>query len=241
MQKASEEGKSQDLHNSEPKQRLGETVQGMGQSVPEYVDGENRNAKSEIRNSDGCEETLQKASEEGKSQDLHYSEPKQCLEETKVDEAVEKAPVGRLRRTMGVIVKTTPPTAAPIATEQPEAEPPTLEQLEGYWGEMLEAMKGELPKLAEQLTGRELRMEGEDMFVVVVNNSYLDAEIKPHLLRMLTYLRKRCGRPRLNCRVEVVYEEKEAVAYAPRDKYDAMALKNPTIEKLRELVPDVDY
>ena len=47
--KASEKGKSQDLHYSEPKQ---------------------------------CHEvTLRKASEEGKSQDLHYPEPKQCLEE----------------------------------------------------------------------------------------------------------------------------------------------------------------
>ncbi len=152
----------------------------------------------------------------------------------------DKAPVGRLRRTMGVNVKTTP-TASAATAEQPEAPPPTLEQLQGCWGEMVEAMRGELPKLAEQLKGRELRLEGDDMFVVVVSNSYLDAEIRPHLLRMLTYLRKRCGRPKLNCRVEVVYEEKEAVAYAPRDKYDAMALKNPTIEKLRELFPDVDY
>lgn len=160
----------------------------------------------------------------------------------KVDEGVERVPVGKLRRTMGVNVKTTPTATATAHAEQPEtAEAPTLEQLVVCWGEMVEAMRDELPKLAEQLKGRELRLEGDDMFVVVVNNSYLDAEIRPHLLRMLTYMRKRCGRPRLNCRVEVVYEEKEAVAYAPRDKYDAMALKNPTIEKLRELFPDVDY
>jgi hypothetical protein len=153
----------------------------------------------------------------------------------------EKAPVGKLRRTMGVNIKTTATALAAVSTEQPSAPPPTQEQLEGYWGEMLEAMRCELPKLADQLGGRELRVEADDMFVVVVNNSYLDAEIRPHLLRMLTYLRKRCGRPMLNCRVEVVYEEKEAVAYAPRDKYDVMAQKNPKIEIFREMFPDVDY
>lgn len=156
----------------------------------------------------------------------------------KVDE--EKAPVGKLRMKMGVSVKTT----VSVPVEQPvqkEVAPLTQEALEKYWGEMLEAIKEEQPKLVDQLRGRELRLEDGDMFAVVVNNSYLDAEIRPHLIKMLTILREKSGRQMLNCRVEVVYEEKEAVAYAPRDKYDVMVKKNPVLEKMRELFPEVDY
>lgn len=159
----------------------------------------------------------------------------------KVDPGAEKQPVGKLRRTMGVSVKTTSAPPPPAEVEPTHCLPLTSETLQQYWADMVEAMQHPLPKLAEQLRGRQLRLEGEESFIIEVNNSYLDAEIRPHLLRMLTYLRRRCGHPLLNCRVEVVYEQKEALAYTPRDKYDAMAQQNPTIEKLRELFPDVDY
>ncbi len=151
------------------------------------------------------------------------------------------APVGRLHRTMGISIKTEP-IAPPTTTQEvaKEAEPLTLESLTVHWQAMLEAMGAEMPKLAEQLKGRELRMEEEDKFVIVVNNSYAEAEIRPHLIRMLTFLRARSGRPKLNCRVEVVYEEHEAVAYTARDKYDVMLRANPALESLRVLFPEVD-
>ena len=143
---------------------------------------------------------------------------------------------------MGISVKVTP-TELPKAEEAPtEALPPIGdEELRVCWEAMAEAMKGELPKLSEQLKEKELRLEGENFFVILVNNSYLDAEIRPHLIRMLTYLRKRSGRPDLNCRVEVVYEEREAVAYSPRDKYEVMSQANPALEEFRIIFPEVDY
>lgn len=157
----------------------------------------------------------------------------------KVDKEVEVK--GKLHRTMGISVKTEP-TVKPVVSEpEPQELPPlTLEQLTAYWGEMLKAMQPELPKLAAQLEGKELRLEGDEMFVVVVNNSYLDAEIRPHLIRMLTYLRKLSHRPMLNCRVEVVYEEHEAVAYTARDKYDVMVQANPMLDNFRVLFSEVD-
>ncbi len=163
----------------------------------------------------------------------------------KVDQGVagEKAPVGRLHRTMGISVKTEPivaPTVAKEVAEEEAAEPLTPESLTAHWEAMREAMGAELPKLAEQLKGRELRLEDEDNFVIVVNNSYAEAEIRPHLIRMLTFLRKRSHRPKLNCRVEVVYEEHEAVAYSARDKYDVMVQANPALDSFRVLFPEVD-
>lgn len=105
---------------------------------------------------------------------------------------------------------------------------------------MVEAFAAENQKLADQLKDREITMEGEDMFVITVSNSYLDAEIRHNLIRILTFLREKSGRPGLNCRTQVVYEEKEAVAYSARDKYDVMQAANPAIDSFRVLFPDVD-
>ena len=74
-----------------------------------------------------------------------------------------------------------------------------------------------------------------------MSNSYIESEIKPYLIRMLTFLRSKSGRPNLNCKTEVVYEEKEAKAYTPRDKYDVMQQANPILETFRIIFPEVDY
>lgn len=105
---------------------------------------------------------------------------------------------------------------------------------------MIEAMREPMPKLADLLADRKVRLEEDDLFAIIVSNSYVEAEIKPNLIRMLTYLRTKTGRPDLNCRVEVVYEEKESVAYTARDKYDVMASVNPMLNTFRVLFPDVD-
>ena len=57
---------------------------------------------------------------------------------------------------------------------------------------------------------------------------------------MLTYLRRLSHRPQLNCHVEVVYEEHEAVAYSARDKYDVMVQANPMLDNFRVLFSEVD-
>jgi hypothetical protein len=132
-------------------------------------------------------------------------------------------------------------TTPPSQPEQNECPPLNQEGLHRCWDAMIEAMKNELPKLAEQLKDKELRMDEEDFFTIIVNNSFIESEIKPHLIRMLTYLRGKSGRPNLNCKTEVVYEEKEAVAYTPRDKYDVMQKSNPALDTFRVLFPEVDY
>jgi len=72
---------------------------------------------------------------------------------------------------------------------------------------MLEALKGEFPKLYDHLKDKELRIDEEDHFTILVSNSFVESEIKQYLIRMLTYLRSKSGRPNLNCKIEVVYEE----------------------------------
>ena len=152
--------------------------------------------------------------------------------------------VGRVRRVSGISVKTSTVTSADLVSFKPHAEhlpPLTLEELKPLWQEMLDRMKEEHPKLVGILKERELRMDGDEHFVIVVNNSFLESEIKPHLIQMLEILRSLAQRPLLNCSVLVEYEEREAIIYHPRDKYDVMHAANPTLAEFRKLFPDVDY
>ena len=152
--------------------------------------------------------------------------------------------VGRVRRVSGISVKTSAVTSADLASLKPHAEhlpPLTLEELKPLWQEMLDRMKEEHPKLVGILNERELRMDGDEHFVIVVNNSFLESEIKPHLIQMLEILRSLAQRPLLNCSVLVEYEEREAIIYHPRDKYDVMFAANPTLAEFRKLFPEVDY
>lgn len=152
--------------------------------------------------------------------------------------------VGRVRRVSGISVKPTTVTPADLASLKPHAEhlpPLTVEELKPLWQEMLDRMKEEQPKLVGILKDCELRMDGDDHFVIVVNNSFLESEIKPHLIPMLEILRSLAQRPLLNCSVLVEYEEREAVIYHPRDKYDVMTATNPKLAEFRKLFPEVDY
>ena len=152
------------------------------------------------------------------------------------------APVGRLRRASAVSLKDIGAPSGTAASPEvlPDGPPLTQEALKALWDEMLEELAKDAPWLAEQLSGRPLHFESEDQFVVEVNSSYMDAEIKPRLIAMLTFMRQKGRRKNLNCKVEVVYEEHEATVYYARDKYDVMTKENPELERFRVLFPDVE-
>ena len=107
--------------------------------------------------------------------------------------------------------------------------------------QVLDHLKESNPDLWETLQNRAVRYQGDNTFAVVVNNSFYEAEIKLHLIEMLTFLRNVSGQPLLNCHVEVEQVEHEALIYHPRDKYDTMLKSNPALEHFRVLFPDVDY
>lgn len=144
-----------------------------------------------------------------------------------------------VHRLSGISLKMAP-AAMPTAEPRQERPPLTQESLEECWRSMLGVMEDKEPKLAATLKDRVIRLEWEDFFVVEVGNSFVEAEIRPHLREMLEEMRRTSGRRLLNCKVEVVYEEREAVIYAPRDKYDAMSKNNPVLDTFRILFPEVD-
>lgn len=161
---------------------------------------------------------------------------------------LQHQPAGRLRRVGSISIKDVAPKDTPAAntpTDVVEAPPLDLERLQTIWNEMVEDFghsdKKEFQKLATQLNNRPLEIEGEDQFVIIVSNSFLESEIKSFLIQMLSSLRQKSQRPKLNCRIKVVYEEKKSVAYSPRDKYDVMQQANSALDTFRILFPEVDY
>lgn len=147
---------------------------------------------------------------------------------------------GRLRRVDSVSLKMEQVEMPTIMNSERNNPPLTQEGLEAVWKDMLEAMREPMPKLYDVLVDKEVRLTGDDEFVLVVSNSYTENEIKNHLIRMLTYLRKRSGRPMLNCTMDIVMVERETKPYTARDKYDAMLQENPTLDMMRVLFPDVE-
>lgn len=153
--------------------------------------------------------------------------------------AAADAQISKVHRVSGISIKTTPAT---VVSAMPQDERPPLTQatLEDCWRAMLGVLEAGEPKLAATLGDRVIRLEGEDFFVVEVGNSFVEAEIRPHLREMLEEMRRTSGRRLLNCKVRVVYEEREAVIYAPRDKYEVMSKNNPALDTFRILFPEVD-
>lgn len=171
---------------------------------------------------------------------------------SKEDPSASSAPAprpafGRLRRPGSISIKDAIPDTPQAALKPQEVVGPPLdiERLQSLWNEMVEAMgksdKREYQKLALQLKDRQLEIEAEDQFVIIVSNSFLESEIKNFLIQILSFLRSKSQRPQLNSRIKVVYEEKKSVAYSPRDKYDVMQKHNPAIDTFRILFPEVDY
>lgn len=133
------------------------------------------------------------------------------------------------------------PRPAVVAAAPAEAKPIDQQLLEQYWAQAMGHFESVWPKTVAAVRSRKLRLEDSDSFVVEVPNSFITAELKPHLMELLEYLRPLAGRPALNCRCEVVYDEvQEAVVYSARDKYSVMSQANPMLATFKVLFPEVD-
>lgn len=147
----------------------------------------------------------------------------------------------KLRRADNISVKLSPNDVAVLPQEATVLQPPlSQERLEEVWKLMLTSIAEVEPRLFEHLKDRKVKMVEEDVFELYVDNSYIESEIKMHLIRMLTYLRKKSGRPELNCLIKIVVVEKESRPYSARDKYDAMVKENKVLETMRIIFPDVE-
>lgn len=118
-----------------------------------------------------------------------------------------------------------------------EVKPLTQEGLEGYWGEVAAELGLEL--LMEK--GKPRVGDHAGRIEIDAQSTYFHDEFKPHRIEVMELLRKKCGMPMLECKVNPLFLDKEEVIYSPQDKYKAMLQTNPKLLELRKLFPQIDY
>ena len=128
-----------------------------------------------------------------------------------------------------------------VKVEQPrlqaEVKPLTQEDLERYWGEVAEEL--DLALLMEK--GKPRLGEHSGRIEIDAQSTYFNDDFKPHRIDVMEALRKKCGMPMLECKVNPLFVEKEEIIYSPQDKYKAMLQVNPKLVELRKLFPQIDY
>lgn len=144
------------------------------------------------------------------------------------------------RRVSGVSVRLNRTDAALSRLPVPDLPPITPDELRACWEKALDQFASSQPQLAATLRFKELRIDRDNHFNIVVNSDYTSAEIKPSLIAILSILRSLSKRPLLNCSTLVEYIERESKPYTARDKYDVMSKTNPALETFRILFPEVD-
>ena len=129
----------------------------------------------------------------------------------------------------------------PVKSETPrlqaEVKPLSQEDLERYWREAAEELN--LTLLMEK--GKPRLGEHGGRIEIDALSTYFHDEFKPHRIDVMELLRKKCGMPMLECKVNPLFVDKNEVIYSPQDKYKAMLQTNPKLVELRKLFPQIDY
>ncbi|MBP5548699.1 MAG: hypothetical protein J6X58_07415 [Bacteroidales bacterium] len=116
----------------------------------------------------------------------------------------------------------------------------TQERLEELWAQLVESCKDD-EKLYELLADKKVVLKNNNLFNIQVPNLYLDTLLLNYQNRILGFLRQATCNESLQYKAVVVVEKVEARAYLPRDKFDEMAKRNPSMLTLRKLFPDIDF
>lgn len=120
-------------------------------------------------------------------------------------------------------------------TAQLDVRELTQDDLSRYWGEVAaelglkDIMDAGKPRLGEH-PGK-IEIDAQTV-------SFHD-EFKPHRTEVMQAIRKKCGMPMLDCKVNQLYVEKDTVIYNAKDKYAIMQQKNPALENLLRLLPNI--
>ena len=125
--------------------------------------------------------------------------------------------------------------ARPVLQE--EVKPLTQEDLDRYWTEIADELNLQL--LMEK--GKPRLSDHNGCIEIDAQTTYFHEDFKPRRIEVMQLLRKKCGMPMLECKVNPLYIEKDEVIYSPNDKYNAMLKTNPRLVELRKIFPQIDY
>lgn len=124
--------------------------------------------------------------------------------------------------------------------EKREIEPLTQERLEELWGNLIDSCKDD-DKMHELIADKKVVLKSNNLFQIQVPNLYFDTQLRNYQTRMLSFLREATGNEALKYEATVVVEQTKARAYLPREKFDEMAARNPSMLTLRKIFPDIDF
>ena len=124
-----------------------------------------------------------------------------------------------------------------VRTVVADVKPLAQEDLERYWDEASKALG-----LGEIMSNGKVKLgERRGLIEIDAQTVYFTDEFKAHKIEVMEFLREKTGMRMLDCKVNPLFVSKEEVVYSPDDKYDAMLKKNPGIQGLRNLFPQIDY
>lgn len=121
-----------------------------------------------------------------------------------------------------------------------EVEQLTQEKLESYWKQLLEE-NAQDEKFQGLLADKKVELQNNNLFYIKVPNIYFDTLLREYQERIYSFLRKVTNNEILQYKVSVDVEQREVKAYMPREKFDEMAQRNPSMYTLRKLFPDIDF
>ncbi len=122
-----------------------------------------------------------------------------------------------------------------------EAEQLTQQRLEELWAQLAAHFKDDAV-LYDLVADKKVELNNNNSFFILVSNLYLDTVLKPHQMKILTYLRQQTCNEQLQYKLKLDGSEKqERVIYQPRDKFEEMAKKNPAMLELRKIFPNIDF
>jgi DNA polymerase-3 subunit gamma/tau len=124
--------------------------------------------------------------------------------------------------------------------ESVEVEQLTQEHLEAYWNQLLQEQADD-EKFVALLADKKVELQNNNLFLIKVPNIYFDTLIREFQERINSFFRKATNNEALQYKVAVEVLQRESVAYMPREKFDAMAQRNPAMYSLRKLFPDIDF
>ena len=144
------------------------------------------------------------------------------------------------RRFTSVSLSDMPEVKPPTPIENREVEKLTQERLAELWRRLVDNCKDD-EALHSLLADKEVELKNNNLFFIYVPNLYLDSQLSKHQRRILDFLRGETGNEALNYKAVVRVEHVERKAYLPRDKFDEMAAKNPSMYTLRQMFTDIDF
>ena len=144
------------------------------------------------------------------------------------------------KRFTSISITAAPEVASVIPLENVEVEQLTQERLEELWDKFIE-MNEDDKRLYELIADKKVVLIDNNEFHIQVPNLYLDSVLHGYQNKILDFFRSATHNEMLKYKAAVVVEKVETRAYLPRDKFDDMASRNPSMLTLRKLFPDIDF